>query len=249
MSNSIGDIHRGIMTRCYNTKSVMYKTYGEKGIKVCDEWHDREVFRQWCNENGYRSNLRLERIDSSKGYSPENCKFGRGHCLNPESTAQAVKKNKKHRDEMKKLAGIHGNVSNLRLYKIYQGIVARCYREYHVGYNDYGARGIRLCDEWLGFDGFCRFYKWSMENGYSKGLTIDRIDNNGSYEPSNCRWSTRKEQAVNRRTNITYYYNGEMKTLSQISEESRINYKKLYECVKSEKMSIDEAIKYCENSC
>lgn len=249
MSNSIGDIYRSIMSRCYNTKSVMYRTYGANGIKVCDEWHDIETFRKWCKQNGYAKELRLERIDSSRDYCPDNCRFGTSYCLKEKSVAQAVKKNKKHRDEMKRLSGIHGNISNMRLYKIYQGIVSRCYREYHVDYSNYGARGIRLCDEWLGFDGFCRFYKWSMDSGYKSGLTIDRINNDGNYEPANCRWITKREQSQNRRSNIMYDYNGELKTLSQISEEAGINYAKLYRHVKMKKMNVDEAIKHCKISC
>ena len=64
--DTIGGLHYEMMRRCYNENSVIYTTYGAVGIKVCKEWHDREVFWKWCKENGYVKGLRLNRIDSTK---------------------------------------------------------------------------------------------------------------------------------------------------------------------------------------
>nr|DAI90237.1 MAG TPA: homing endonuclease [Caudoviricetes sp.] len=80
----------------------------------------------------------------------------------------------------------------------------RCTNSNHVKFNHYGGRGIKVCDEWLGKDGFKNFYEWAMANGYNPNAaygecTIDRIDTNADYCPDNCRWITIQEQQRNRR--------------------------------------------------
>ncbi|WP_455945475.1 hypothetical protein [Eubacterium ramulus] len=123
---------------------------------------------------------------------------------------------------------IHHGMSDSRIYRIYNNMISRCYRKSSNGYENYGDRGIRVCDEWLGKDGFKNFMEWSFANGYSDKLTIDRIDNNGNYEPKNCKWSTRKEQANNTRATIFLEYNGKSHSLTEWSEITGLSKATIY---------------------
>ena len=85
---------------------------------------------------------------------------------------------------------------NERLYRIYYGMMSRCQNKKYDAYKHYGARGISVCPEWAGH--FYDFEEWALLNGYADDLTLDRINNDGNYEPSNCRWTTMKVQSNNR---------------------------------------------------
>lgn len=110
-----------------------------------------------------------------------------------------------------------------RIYHTYNSMKQRCYDINHKSYLNYGGRGVAVCSEWK--NNFQAFYDWSMNNGYDDTLTIDRIDNNKGYEPSNCRWVDRKQQARNRRSNKTYTINGVTKCLKDWCSYYNVNYK------------------------
>lgn len=104
---------------------------------------------------------------------------------------------------------------NKRLRKIWESMHERCGYERHPHFKSYGGRGISVCDEWKEY---IPFAKWAFRNGYDNTLTLDRIDFDGSYEPSNCRWATTREQANNKRTNRIVVYNEERYTVSELAE-------------------------------
>lgn len=111
---------------------------------------------------------------------------------------------------------------NTCLYRIWVNMKNRCYNSKTEMFKYYGGRGITICDEWR--NDFTAFYNWSIINGYSDDLTIDRIDVNGNYEPSNCRWVSVAEQNVNRRNNHYITLNGITKSLSEWCRYYSINY-------------------------
>lgn len=106
----------------------------------------------------------------------------------------------------------HG-MRHKRLYRIWSGMKSRCYTKTNPAYDRYGGRGISMCEEWM--RNFMAFYNWAMDNGYTEGLSIDRIDVNGNYEPYNCRWATAKEQSDNKRCNILITIGNETLDLQQ----------------------------------
>ena len=103
------------------------------------------------------------------------------------------------------------------------GMRKRCYSPKSNCYKNYGGRGIKVCDEWLGKDGQTNFREWALANGYRKGLTIDRIDNDGDYSPENCRWATIQTQTYNRSTNSRITIKGKTQTVTEWAKEIGIS--------------------------
>ncbi len=127
-----------------------------------------------------------------------------------------------------------------KLYKIWNSMKCRCYTVSSGAYFKYGAKGIRMCDEWK--NDFMAFYNWALANGYSDELTIDRIDYRGNYEPSNCRWADTKTQANNKSNVRKYEYNGELHTMTEWGEIMNINYGALWERLNVLGWSIEKAL-------
>lgn len=116
-------------------------------------------------------------------------------------------------ERVREAVGTH-NDSLSKLWYVWNDMRYRCEKSYHHAYNHYGGRGIRVCEEW---HDYMNFKNWAIGNGYTLGLTIDRIDVNGNYEPDNCRWIPQKEQVKNTRRNLDI-------DLKQLSAETGIIY-------------------------
>ena len=132
-----------------------------------------------------------------------------------------------------------------RIYKIWQGIRQRCNNPNDKDYDNYGGRGIKMCDEWR--NDFMAFYNWAIENGYDENKTIkeqsiDRIDVNGDYEPSNCRYVNIYVQARNKRRTKKYEYNGQMLDLKTISELKGVKYNTLWQRINKYGYTFEKAL-------
>lgn len=117
-----------------------------------------------------------------------------------------------------------------RLYHSWHCMIERCEKEDNRYYYNYGGRGISVCEEWHNFEVFAT---WALQNGYDESKTIDRINNDGNYCPENCKWSTKREQENNKRTNRKVEINGDVLNLSewceifgisQVTVQSRLRY-------------------------
>lgn len=224
--NTLGGLHYEMMKRCYNENSIMYSSYGAKGIKVCEEWHDRENFKKWARENGYEKGLRLDRVDPLRDYTPENCIWG---LKNTKPSVNVYMDSKRRATEIKQRREDLG-VSTIRkhpLYSTFSAMHNRCEVKTFQAYKYYGAKGIKVCDEWSGKDGFYNFFKWAESTGADYlNLTIDRIDIKKDYCPENCRWATMQEQALNRSNTRVIEYRGQKYSISGLCKQLNIDKKK-----------------------
>lgn len=125
-------------------------------------------------------------------------------------------------DVVRRNTRTHGESNKTsRLHSIWNGMLTRCRNPNDPRYKDYGGRGISVIAEWTDY---VTFRDWALSHGYSKDLTLDRIDVNGNYCPENCRWATRYEQQNNMRSNTFITFNGKTLTLAQWSREIGVRY-------------------------
>jgi len=138
----------------------------------------------------------------------------------------------------------HGE-SNTRLYELWTGIKRRCYGKNNTSYKWYGAKGIKMCKEWL--NDYKKFRDWAYSTGYDESLprgkqTIERKDTNGNYCPENCEWKTIQQQQRNKSSNRPYEYNGEIHLLPEWAEILGLDYDLLRSRVVNHGWTLEQAI-------
>lgn len=124
----------------------------------------------------------------------------------------------------------HGG-SNSRLYSIWANMITRTTNPKGTAYNRYGGRGVKMCSEWR--NSFETFRDWALANGYTDDLTIDRIDNDGGYEPVNCQWVPWSEQFNHRSTTKQITFHGETLSIAQWAEKLHVSKTMLYQRFKA----------------
>lgn len=127
-----------------------------------------------------------------------------------------------------------------KIYQAWANMKQRCFNKNALEYNSYGGRGITVCDDWVKSSE--SFEKWALENGYADGLTLDRIDVDGNYEPSNCRWIDQRRQLRNKRDTIYVEYNGEKRPLIDLCEELGVSYSRAIWRIKNGKTDVTEML-------
>lgn len=117
-------------------------------------------------------------------------------------------------------------VFNKHIYEVWSSMKKRCLNKKAINYERYGGRGITICSEWK--ESYETFYKWAINNGWEHGLQLDRIDNNKHYCPQNCKFSSPKEQANNRRSTVNITFNGKTQSMKMWAEEIKIPYETIH---------------------
>lgn len=176
---------KGIRSRCYNPKNAEYRRNGARGIATCDRW--RDSYEAFLADMGTRPSPAhsLRRLDTNGDYEPSNCRW---------LTAQ---------EHPQTRATTHGETRHRCYsaeYRAWKNMKNRCLYPSAPYYEIYGGRGITICERWLH-----SYETFLADMGRRPGpcYSLDRIDTDGGYEPSNCRWATAAEQSKNRRPRRT----------------------------------------------
>lgn len=143
-----------------------------------------------------------------------------GYSLTSGNTTSCGCYNRERSVEANTVHGMNRQGERHPVYAAWSRMLQRCENPNNKRYKDYGGRGIRVCEEWHDAK---VFIEWALSHGWREGLSIDRIDNNGNYEPGNCRWATLREQARNKRSNRLITFNGKTQSLAAWAEEMGIN--------------------------
>lgn len=297
-------IRIGMITRCYNPDCNNYHGYGDRGIRVCDEWlNNKESFYKWALENGFDFGLQLDRINPDGNYEPSNCRFitsrennnnrrnnvryeigGISHTLtewmqiykipitdnnyrklrryiveyhktpkaafekwindNPNSLTDVnqneIDKKKAYEKATKDPKPLTKEQEIRRdLLRKFQHMKGRCYNPNEISYSHYGGRGIGIQQSWL--DDPEKFVEWSINNGYKKGLSIDRIDVNKNYSEDNCRYVDNYVQANNKSNVKLIEYQGRKQSLKSWCKELDLDYGTIWARIASQGWSVERA--------
>lgn len=196
----------------------------------------------------------LKKIDKNKfGKILWDCECECGnHCICIASELQCGKRVSCGCGMSKTKSEIYGwlGMGDTNFYKNWQNMRNRCYKKDNKAYNNYGGRGIKICDEWIGENGFNNFYNWAINSGYNNEklpsgynkLTLDRIDNSKDYSPKNCRWVTRNIQQLNTRRNHRLTFNGKTQTIKEWSDELGLPFGTISSRINTRKWSPEKAL-------
>lgn len=145
---------------------------------------------------------------------------------------------------LKEVAGKHTlkhGYRKTRLYSIYNSMKQRCNNPNASGYKNYGGRGIMVCAEWNKPDGLKDFAEWALSNGYTDSLSLERKDVNGNYEPDNCCWIPKNQQAKNTRRTVRVIFNGSTMIMSDFAKLIKVDHRVVSRALK-EGMTAEEIV-------
>lgn len=164
-----------------NLREVIFRLKQSREEEVCEDWStNTSSFVNWAVTRKTKNKNHLIRKDFNIEYSPDNCYFS--------NLADYIKFRPPNKRKRERKVYTEVELEVKRLKNILRNMKARCYVVKNKSYHRYGGRGIKICQEWLGEKDV--FINWALENGSKKGLQIDRRDNDGNYEPGNCRFVT-----------------------------------------------------------
>lgn len=217
-----------VENKIYNVQDITGKRYGHLvvlGLHHVNEYHKSYwICKCDCGNEFVRakSRIRLSRINTCG-----KCRF----------TQFERKPSITHGDSSK-------NSPNYRLYNIWCGMKKRCLYPGHSYYHRYGGRGIKICDEWLGSNGYMNFKEWALSNGYKDNLTIERKDYDKNYCPENCCWITMLEQHKNTSKVVKISYCGKKYTLHEFCMKFHTGYDTVQKYIIKQGWSAEKYIEY-----